>query len=181
MVMIGVITDKRGFIGEMYVTELIAEHIDLPLDIDIEIGYSPNFTRKYKLTHWKSGKRTAKARIEGINSDEKTKQFMEMGIFVNEEILKGSNPTTTFSHELVGLKVVDAGTGLEIGIVSDLLTLPANDVIVIDKGKSILSLPFVEEFISDIDLKLGVISMILPDGYEELEELKKGYIGEGVD
>lgn len=173
MVMIGVITEKRGFSGEMYVSELISERIDLPINTDVEIGYSPNFTRKFQLTHWKSGKRTAKIRLDGINSDEKTRQFMEMGIFVNEDVLKQSNPTTTFSHELVGLKVYDAENGNEIGVISDFLTLPANDVIVIDRGQRILSLPFVEEFISDIDIKNGKIILNLPDGYEELEETKR--------
>ncbi len=172
MIMVGVITDKKGFVGEMYVSSLISEKVDLPLDSEVAVGYSPNFTRKYVLKHWKSGKRSAKVRLEGIDSEEKTKQFMEMGIFVNEELLKSNNPEKTFTHELIGLKAFDASNGNEIGIVSDLLFLPANDVIVIDKGNVLLSLPFIEQFISDIDLEKGIISFNLPDGYEELEEPK---------
>ncbi len=172
MIMLGVITEKRGFKGEMYVSQLISERIDLPEDIDVEIGYSSNFTRKYKLVYWKSGKRTAKVRIDGINTDEKTKPLMEMGIFVDEEVLKANNPETTFTHELIGLEAIDYATGEIIGKVSDFLFLPANDVIVIDKGKTLLSLPFVEQFIADIDLENGKIKFILPEGSEELEEPK---------
>jgi 16S rRNA processing protein RimM len=179
MIMLGVITEKRGFKGEMYVSELISERIDLPPEIDVQIGYSSKFTRKYKLVYWKSGKRTAKVRIDGINSDEMTKPLMEMGIFVDEEVLKESNPETTFTHELIGLEAIEYKSGEIIGKVCDMLFLPANDVIVIDKGKTLLSLPFIEQFIADIDLDKGKIKFILPDGSENLEEPKKvGYNAE---
>lgn len=172
MVMIGVITEKRGFKGEMYVNELIAERIDLPEDAEVNIGYSPNFNKKYKLTYWKSGKKTAKLRIDGINTDEKTKQFMEMGIFIDENILKQNNPETTFTHELINIDAYDAKTGDLLGKVSDMMFMPANDVIVIDRGETLLNLPFIEPFISDIDLEGRKISFNLPDGFEELEEPK---------
>lgn len=172
MVMLGVITDKRGFSGEMLVTELIAEKIELPENIVVNIGYSPNFTRKYNLNYWKSGKRTAKCRLDGINSDEHTKSLMEMGIFVDEEILKSYNSDTTFSHELVGLKVLNALNNEEIGIVKEILMLPANDVVVIERETTLLNLPLVEEFINDINITKGLMKVILPDGYEVLEEPK---------
>ncbi|MCW5885937.1 MAG: 16S rRNA processing protein RimM [Candidatus Kapabacteria bacterium] len=181
MVMLGVITDKRGFNGEMSVSNLIAERIEVPADIDVSVGYSERFSHKYKLVYWKSGKRSAKLRLEGITSDERTKALMEMGVFVEEDMLKKSNPETTFSHEIVGLMAIDNSTKNEIGLVADLIMLPANDVIVIDTGLTILSLPFVEEFIADIDLNAGKLFLNLPDGVEELEEPKTGAGNDSID
>jgi 16S rRNA processing protein RimM len=106
---------------------------------------------------------------------------MEMGIFVSEEVLKFNNPETTFTHELVGMKVIENETEIEIGFVSDFLFMPANDVIVIDKGDRYLNIPFIEEFIIDINIKAGFIKINLPNGYEELEELKSDLTGSGND
>jgi 16S rRNA processing protein RimM len=170
--MVGVITDKKGYIGEMLLTNLVAEKIVLADDTDVNIGYSERFSRKYKLTSWRGGKKSAKIRIEGIDSDEKTKQLMEMGVFVDELSLKSNNPETTFSHELVGLNVIDNSTNKIIGVISEIMFLPANDVLVIDCGDNYLNLPFVEEYVEDIKVKSSEIRVNLPDGYEQLMESK---------
>lgn len=173
MVMVGVITDKKGYVGEMLVTNLIAENINIPEDATVYIGYSENFNKPYKLQYWRSGKRNAKLRLAGVDNDEKSKSLIEMGIFAEESILKESNPETTFTHELLGLKVIDTENNQEIGFVSDLMFLPANDVLVIDCGDKYLNLPFVEEFLEDIDISKGKIFVNLPVGYEELQESKQ--------
>lgn len=172
MILIGVITDKKGYIGEMLVTNLIASKLELPEDIDVNIGYSANFSKKYKLKYWKCGSKSAKIRLEHIESDLRAKELIEMGIFVEASVLKESNPEKAFSHELINLDAVDTATGQIIGKVKDLLYLPANDVIVIEKENTYLNLPLIEEFITDIDIKNGKIFISLPDGSEELEEPK---------
>ncbi|MFA5513207.1 MAG: ribosome maturation factor RimM [Candidatus Kapaibacterium sp.] len=174
--MVGVITDKKGYNGEMYLSGLIADRLQIPEDSSVKIGYSEQFSRSYRLTYWKSGKRNAKLRIAGINDENQTRQFMEMGVFVDESVLKTGNPNTTFTHELIGLTAIDASNNKELGKVSDLLFLPANDVIVVEEESSLLHLPFIEQFIADIDIPAGRIVFNLPDGYEELRESKKGNI-----
>ncbi len=172
MILIGVITDKKGFLGEMLVSNLIAEKIILPLGVELLVGYSQKFSKKYLLTSWRSGKKTAKLRIEGINSDIQTKQFMEMGIFIDKDLLKEKNPTTNFAHEFFGLNVIENNSNKIIGKVSELINFPANDVLQIDCGDKYLNLPYVDEFIKSIDLDNKVIKVVLPNSYEDLMESK---------
>jgi 16S rRNA processing protein RimM len=53
--------------------------------------------------------------------------------------------------DLVGLEVVEEGRG-RVGVVSDVLSLPANDVLELDTG---LLLPLVEDCVREVDLERG--------------------------
>lgn len=173
MVMVGVCTDVRGFVGEIVVTNLIKENVTLPNDAEIMVGYSPNFCKNYKIKSWRGGKKSAKVRIWGVDNEKQASDLMEKGIFVEEDKLKESNPDATFVHDLIGMKVVDHIDNSEIGQVSDLMYLPANDVLVIDMGNKLLNIPLVEDFVVEINSSEKIIRIILPEGYEELTEMKK--------
>jgi len=68
-----------------------------------------------------------------------------------------------FIADLIGLRAIDAGTGLQIGVVTDVLTLPANDVYVITGEREILA-PSVPDFIDGIDIDGGYIRIRMIDG-----------------
>jgi 16S rRNA processing protein RimM len=56
-----------------------------------------------------------------------------------------------YHHQLIGLRAVDV-SGEELGIVREVLALPAQDVIVIVRSGTEYMVPFVDEFIKKIDL-----------------------------
>jgi len=68
-----------------------------------------------------------------------------------------------FIADLVGLRVLDADAGGELGIVSEVMTLPANNVYVI-KGERELLVPAVPEFISEINIDAGYMTIHLIEG-----------------
>jgi len=63
-----------------------------------------------------------------------------------------------YVHDLIGLKVLQ--NNLFFGKVIDVLQLPANDVLVVKKenGKEVM-LPFVNDYVLDVDLKNKIISI----------------------
>jgi len=65
--------------------------------------------------------------------------------------------------DLIGLSAVDAETGEELGIVSDVLSLPSNNVYVI-KGKREILVPAVPEFIIKTNLEEKYIKIRLIEG-----------------
>jgi len=68
--------------------------------------------------------------------------------------------------DLEGLKVVLAD-GTELGIVDEVAAYPAQDILVIGE----LMIPLVKEFVKDIDLEKGVITVELIEGMlEPLDE-----------
>jgi len=74
-------------------------------------------------------------------------------------------------QQLVNLKVLRI-SGEEIGIVSDVLNLPGQDLLVVLKGTQEVLIPFTREFVPEIDLKLGVIKVNPPEGLLDIKQLE---------
>ena len=68
-----------------------------------------------------------------------------------------------FVADLIGLRAVDAETGADIGKVSDVLSLPANNVYVIVGEREIL-IPAVPQFVEELDIAGGYIRFRLIEG-----------------
>lgn len=70
---------------------------------------------------------------------------------------------TYFVSDLVGTTAIDESTGLELGRISEIMTLPQNNVYVISGPREIL-VPAVPEFIKDVDLIEGRVLVHLIEG-----------------
>ena len=68
-----------------------------------------------------------------------------------------------FVADLIGLKAIDAETGESLGSVTDILTLPSNNVYVIKGDREVL-VPAVPEFIVETNIKDGYIKLRLIEG-----------------
>jgi len=68
-----------------------------------------------------------------------------------------------FVADLIGLRALDSETGETLGVVADVLSLPANDVYVI-KGEREILVPAVADFIVEINIDAGSIRLRLIEG-----------------
>jgi len=68
-----------------------------------------------------------------------------------------------FIVDLVGLKAIDADFGNELGKITEVLTLPGNNVYVI-KGEREILIPAVPEFIAETNVEAGFIKFRLIEG-----------------
>lgn len=68
-----------------------------------------------------------------------------------------------YTSDLIGLRVIDE-SGRELGKVDDIYHSPAHDILMIGKGM----IPAVQEFVKDVDLDAGVITVApIPGMLEE--------------
>jgi len=92
------------------------------------------------------------------------------GLVLEAEVDESELPTGEdeyYDRQLVGLVVELASTpGQALGEVSEVLHLPSQDVfvIVLDEDDREVLLPFVSEFVSDVDLAAGCIRVTPPAG-----------------
>ena len=73
-------------------------------------------------------------------------------------------PPERFYHfQLVGLQVIDRGTGGRLGTVAEVLTNPANDMLRVVDGARERLVPMVRSVVLRVDLPGGAITVDLPD------------------
>ena len=68
-----------------------------------------------------------------------------------------------FLADLIGLKVLDADTGAELGVLADVLT-PSVQKVYLIRGQREILVPAVDEFVREIDLDRGWIKVRLIEG-----------------
>ncbi|MFC7621041.1 ribosome maturation factor RimM [Microlunatus sp. GCM10028923] len=67
-------------------------------------------------------------------------------------------PEEYYDRQLVGLRVLDAG-GSEVGRVTGVAHLPAQDLLEIDTGTGEALVPFVTELVPEVDLDQGLLRL----------------------
>ena len=69
-----------------------------------------------------------------------------------------------FAHDLVGMRLLDADTGDELGEVIEFYELPQGLLLEFRGKLGVASLPFVDEFVEEVDREGRTIRVRLPDG-----------------
>lgn len=69
-----------------------------------------------------------------------------------------------FAHELVGMRIIDADSGDAIGDVIEFYELPQGLLLEFRGPGGVASVPFVEEFVVEVDREGRTIRVRLPDG-----------------
>ncbi len=88
-------------------------------------------------------------------------------IFVDEKHLVRPKKGAHFIHDVVGLEVIDENK-TKVGVVKEVLRLPAQDVFVIDRDGSEWMLPAVREFITSVDVKSKTLNVRAIEGLIDL-------------
>lgn len=94
--------------------------------------------------------------FEGVDSREKAGALAGEKVFVTGENLVPLSGDRAYIHELVGLEVLDENR-LRIGVVSDVLKMPAHDVYEIRTEQKRVLVPAVGEFVEEIDIVRGIM------------------------
>jgi len=68
-----------------------------------------------------------------------------------------------FIADLIGLNAIDADSGEMIGVIADVISLPGNDVYIIQGMREIL-IPAVDDFVKEINTDLGFVKFLMLEG-----------------
>ncbi|MCH7772931.1 MAG: 16S rRNA processing protein RimM [Bacteroidetes bacterium] len=95
----------------------------------------------------------------------------DAGVFIGRDLFVAKDdfvnlPVNTFSfNDLIGSKVFQGSAG--IGVITDVFTTPANDVIVIKKDNKEFLLPLVLEFIEEFDPEKKILILKKEIAYDD--------------
>jgi 16S rRNA processing protein RimM len=88
-------------------------------------------------------------------------------LMVPVEELSAPDDGEVFAHELVGMQLLDADTDAPLGEVVEFYELPQGLLLEFKTAQGLASLPFVEEFVDEVDREARTIRVRLPDGLLE--------------
>jgi len=77
-------------------------------------------------------------------------------LYIPVSELPDPEPGEYYHHQLVGLEALDI-SGEKLGFVQDIVELPAQDVLIVDRSGSEYMVPFVDELINRVDLETGTV------------------------
>ena len=132
-------------------------------DADFLVGLPRVFVdgREYAVQHSRVQKTCVLMKLAGIDDVDAAAKFRDKTVCISRTdvaLPEGS----VFIADLIGLRVV-TDTGDEIGTVSDIMTMPGNNVYIVSGSREYL-IPAVPEFILKRNLDAGFVRVKLIEG-----------------
>lgn len=103
------------------------------------------------------------AKIDGVSDRNQSEALRGFALYIEKEDLKSEPGESIYLHEILGFKVVDVKDN-PLGVIKDFSTATAQDLIVIQTEDGLFDVPWVEEFISNLDFESKIVVMDLPEG-----------------
>ena len=121
-------------------------------------------------TRWHSGRLLA--HFQGV--DDRTKAESLRGIVLVIDVGESDrfdDPDEFYDHQLVGLAAITT-TGQAVGVVTDVLHLPAQEVLAIERADGVeVLVPFVAELVPAVDLDATRLTVVAKPGLLDPESL----------
>jgi len=153
----GKIVNTHGVRGEVKIQPW-ADSAEFLMEFDkVYIDGSP-----VKIISAKVHKSCIIATLDGVSNIDEALKLKSKIIYIDKDevtLEEGQH----FVADLVGLCAICTDTNVELGTVSEILSLPSNNVYVIS-GKREIMVPAVPDFIKDIDLEKGLVYIHLIEG-----------------
>lgn len=169
---IGTISGIRGFNGELILSDCPDWKIKISKEVKIKIGFSEKFAKTFTLKSLNSNKGFGSLIINEVQSDIEAIKFKEQGVFVDEESLESDNKKV-FAGEFNNYKVINDENNQLIGKVIEYWEMPANDCILVRTDNGDLPIPFIPEFILEINKRKKSIYVKVMDGLMDLLNQEK--------
>jgi 16S rRNA processing protein RimM len=108
--------------------------------------------------------------LEGIEDRDASETLIKAILLVKADTSAlPTEPDAWYDHQLVGLKVIR--DGVEIGQVTRVDHMPAQDLLAVKTGETEVLLPFVKAFVTNVDVTKGEVTITPPGGlFEELAD-----------
>ena len=101
--------------------------------------------------------------VEGVDTVEQAQALRGMTLYMNRDDVE-LEEGAFFIQDVIGLPVYDERVGREIGVVKEISDGPAGDLYIIQDGKTQHMIPGVPEFLKEVDLEHGRVTVHTIEG-----------------
>lgn len=171
LVYIGTIVNPRGYKGEMKLDDVMVNCPVIPVNTEVYVGYSPNFSQKYYVESWANNKKLSYIKLTNIDSEELVLELKEKGIFIDELILDDLYSSEEDKPIIsTGIKVYDNANDKYLGEVLEIWEMPANNIWYVQTENGRLPVPANNEIIAEYDRENNTAKINVLDGLLDLLE-----------
>ena len=170
-VLIGKVLRPQGNRGEIRLLPITnSAHELLQLRTDKFFVHDPRTSALQSVTlqHMRIHQQFVILKLAECNSLEDAKSLAGKSVYVQEKDRCDLPPDHYYSDQLIGLRVIDASTHGEIGVVSTIIYGSAHDILVVKRGSREILVPAVKEMVRSVSLESGTMEVELPEGLDEL-------------
>ena len=111
---------------------------------------------------------TAVVKIEGLDSEEKSSEFIDSDFYITKDQVKILKISTEEYIDVVGYLVKDHNNN-DIGEVIEFIDIPENPLLNVKASNGEFLIPAKDELIIEVDDDLRIIQLQIPDGLFNLE------------
>jgi 16S rRNA processing protein RimM len=100
--------------------------------------------------------------LKGVSDRNLVEDMLPFSIHFKKSNLPEVEEGEFYIEELMGLKVIDENSGEEVGRVSTHYDNTAQIILVV-RGSLNFEVPFIENFVKEIDIEAGTVNMVIPE------------------
>ncbi len=169
---IGKIKDAHGLKGDLYVIFFSKDYSWIG---DIEVFFLGESFKPYEVIKMSEHKDGLKVQVEGLSNRNESEALIGQNVYLEESFFASNDGDSLFLVEIENFEVFDQNTGLLIGTVVGFSNNGAHDNLSVKsqsnfQPQQIFDIPFVKDFVKDIDHTNKKINMILPEGLLAINE-----------
>lgn len=166
---IGVLGRTHGLDGTLVLDDAIALTRSLAQGCAVHVGFSKDFTKSFSVESFSQSEHRTLIKLRELATAEQASEYLDNAVFALTEDLGLSASDRYRIGDIQGCRVINE-QGHEIGVVSDVWILPANDVwVVTTPTKTTIPLPVIDQVILGVDINQRTITARLLDGLENVD------------
>lgn len=167
LVEIGRVTRPHGVRGELRITPFTLSPEAFCRFDRVIIQSREHGRRLVGIRQARPHKTTILVQLEEVRDRNQAESLVGAKVLVQREWLPETEPDEYYWTDLIGLKVFNED-GSELGLVENLIRTDAHDILVVNHhGREVL-IPFLDEFVGEVDIANRRIPVTLPEDLLEL-------------
>lgn len=164
--LIGKVKDAHGLKGELFV---IFFSKDYSWAADLEKIYIDKTHQCYEVIKAGEHKDGLKVSLKGLTNRNQSEALIGKEVFVDEDMFKSEDGESIFLTEIENFNVIDSVFG-PLGKITGFSSNVAQDLLIVQYKDKEIEIPFVDEFVDEIDYENKAIHMTLPEGLLEIND-----------
>lgn len=167
---IGVIGRTHGVDGTVVLQDTVGLTLHLPAGAEVAVGYTREFTRVYTVRSYHDASREPRLALNSVTTVEAAAPLIDQAVYVQASSVARATNERYAIGDIEGSTVV-TDEDVELGRITDVWLLPANDVWVVTNAEGrTIPLPVIDDVIKHVDVDGKRITVHLLPGLVDLDE-----------